>query len=152
MLKKILLYLICLLPYFLNRLFKIDYNYIKTIKTPFFTPPNIFYAISWTIIYILLAFTIYKLITNYKLKEIPISYKIILLINYILNQSYTLIFFKLKNNFLSFIVCLLTLITTLYLYNQISLLIKKYKYLIIPYILLSLFATILSLSIYLLNA
>ena len=151
MIKKLFTYLVCLVPWFLSSIIKVDYNYLDKIKTPFFTPPNYFYAISWTIIYLLIAYTIYQIVISYKWKEIPISYKITLLLNYIFNESFTIVFFLLKNHFLGFISCLLTLITTLFLYEETSLLKNKKKYFLIPYILLSVFATILSLSIYLLN-
>ena len=152
MIKKGFTYLLCLLPWFLTSIIKVDYNYLKKIKTPFFTPPNYFYAISWTIIYILIAYTIYKIVISYKWKDIPKSYKITLLLNYLFNQSFTIVFFMLKNNFLGFVSCIATLITSLFLYEETSLLHNKKKYYLVPYIALSLFATILSLSIYLLNA
>ena len=151
MIKKIFTYLICLIPWFFISFIKVDYNYLKKINTPFFTPPNYFYAISWTIIYLLIAYTIYKIVISYKWKDIPKSYKITLLINYICNQSFVIVFFLLKNNFLGFVSCILTLITSLFLYEETSLLHNKKKYYLIPYIGLSIFATILSLSIYLLN-
>ena len=151
MIKRLFTYLLCLLPWFITSILKVDYDYLNKIKTPFFTPPNYFYAIAWTIIYILVAFTIYKIVTSYKIKEIPKTYKITLIVNYLLNQSFVIVFFIFKNNFLGFISCITTLISTLFLYEETSLLKNKSKYLIIPYILLSIFATILSLSIYILN-
>ena len=151
MLKKILIYILCLAPWFIINLIPLNYNYFNEIKTPFFTPPKLFYPIAWTIIYILISITIYSIITSYKFKEIPKSYKITLLINYLFNQSYTLVFFGLKNQFLGFISCLGTLISTLFLYEETSLLETKKKYLLIPYILLSIFATILSATIFLIN-
>ena len=151
MLKKILIYILCLAPWFIINIIPLNYNYFNEIKTPFFTPPKLFYPIAWTIIYILISITIYSIITSYKFKEIPKSYKITLLINYLFNQSYTLVFFGLKNQFLGFISCLGTLISTLFLYEETSLLETKKKYLLIPYILLSLFATILSATIFLIN-
>jgi len=151
MIKKIFLFLICLLPWFLNNIIPVDYNYFKEIKTPFFTPPSIFYPIAWTIIYILIAITIYNIVQSYRWKEIPRSYKIALLINYLFNESYTLVFFGLKNNFLGIISCLGTFLSTLFLYEETSLMNNKISKLLNPYILLSLFATVLSISIYLLN-
>lgn len=151
MLKKILIYILCLAPWFIINLIPLNYNYFNEIKTPFFTPPKLFYPIAWTIIYILISITIYSIITSYKFKEIPKSYKITLLINYLFNQSYTLVFFGLKNQFLGFISCLGTLISTLFLYEETSLLETKKKYLLIPYILLSMFATVLSATIFLIN-
>ena len=151
MLKKILIYILCLAPWFIINIIPLNYNYFNEIKTPFFTPPKLFYPIAWTIIYILISITIYSIITSYKFKEIPKSYKITLLINYLFNQSYTLVFFGLKNQFLGFISCLGTLLSTLFLYEETSLLETKKKYLLIPYILLSMFATVLSATIFLIN-
>ena len=147
MLKKILIYILCLAPWFIINIIPLNYNYFNEIKTPFFTPPKLFYPIAWTIIYILISITTYSIITSYKFKEIPKSYKITLLINYLFNQSYTLVFFGLKNQFLGFISCLGTLLSTLFLYEETSLLETKKKYLLIPYILLSMFATVLSATI-----
>ena len=151
MLKKIILFLCCLLPWFLNNIIPLNYNYYKEIKLPFFAPPSYFYGIIWPIIYILIAISIYNIVSSLKWKEIPNNYKIILLINYIFNQSYTIIFFGLKNNFLSFISCLGTLITSIFLKEETALMNNKISKILIPYILLSIFATILSLSIYLYN-
>ena len=151
MIKKIFIFLLCLLPWFITYLIPLDYNYLEEIATPFFTPPSLFYPIAWTIIYILIAITIYNIVIIYKFKNIPLRYKIILIINYIFNQSFTLVFFGLKNNFLGFVSCLGTFLSTLFLYNETTLLNNKISKLLYPYILFSLFATILSLSIYLLN-
>ena len=151
MLKKIFLFLCCLLPWFLNNIIPLNYNYYKEIKLPFFAPPSYFYGIIWPIIYILIAISIYNIVSSLKWKEIPNNYKIIILINYIFNQSYTIIFFGLKNNFLAFISCLGTLITSIFLKEETALMNNKISKILIPYILLSIFATILSLSIYLYN-
>lgn len=151
MLKKIILFLCCLLPWFLNNIIPLNYNYYKEIKLPFFAPPSYFYGIIWPIIYILIAISIYNIVSSLKWKEIPNNYKVILLINYIFNQSYTIIFFGLKNNFLAFISCLGTLITSIFLKEETALMNNKISKILIPYILLSIFATILSLSIYLYN-
>ena len=139
------------MPWFLASIFPLNYKYYDKIIKPSFAPPSIFYGIAWTIIYILIAYTIFSIIKDNKIKDIPKSYIKTLIINYIFNQSYTLVFFGLKNNFLGFASCLGTLITTLFLYLETENIIENKKYLLIPYILLSIFACILSLSIYLLN-
>ncbi len=151
MIKKILLYVLCLLPWFITSILPLNYNYYKEIIKPSLAPPPIFYGIAWSIIYILVAFTIYSVIRSYKINEIPSSYKKTLIINYIFNQSFTLVFFGLNNNFLGFASCLGTLLSTLFLFEETETLIGKKKFILIPYILLSIFACILSLSIYLLN-
>ena len=152
MIKKIFIFLACLFPWFFNRIVPVNYDYFDEIRVPFFTPPKLFYPIAWTIIYILVAITVYQIVTSYKWKDIPKSYKITLLINYLFNESYPLVFFGLENQFLGMVACLGTFLSTLFLYEETSLMNNKISKLLNPYIVLSLFATILSISIYLLNA
>ena len=151
MIKKISLFAVSLLPWFLSSIIPLNYKYYDTKNKPFFAPPKIFYPRAWTIMYILIAITIYTILRNYKFKEIKTSYKITLLINYIFNQSFTLLFFGLNNPFLGFVACLGTFLSALFLYEETSLLNSKISKLLYPYILLLVFATVLSLSIYLLN-
>ncbi len=151
MIKKIIKYVTCLLPWFITSILPLNYKYYKEIIKPNFAPPPMFYGIAWSIIYILLAYTIYSVIKDYSMNEIPKSYKKTLLINYLFNQSFTIVFFGLNNNFLGFASCLGTLLSTLFLFEETEPLIGKKKYFLLPYILLSIFANILSLSIYLLN-
>ncbi|MBE6157447.1 MAG: tryptophan-rich sensory protein [Firmicutes bacterium] len=149
--KKILLFIGILIPWFLSSLLPIDYNYYKSINLPSFAPPSIFYIIAWTIIYIFISISIYQILNKYKIKDLPSSYKATLIVNYLFNQSFQLVFFILKNNFLGFISCLGTFISVLYLYSETKNLNEKSTKYLVPYILLSIFASILSLSIYLLN-
>ena len=151
MIKKILKYILCLLPWFISNVFPLNYKYYNEIIKPSFAPPTIFYGIAWSIIYIFTAYTIYSILKEYKFEEIPKSYKKILFLNYIFNQSFTLLFFGINNTFLGFASCLGTLITTLFLFVETENLLGNKKYYLISYILLSIFACILSLSIYLLN-
>ena len=125
MLKKIFIYILCLTPWFLNNILPINYNYFNEINLPFFTPPPLFYSISWTIIYILISISIYNIFISFKFKDI--------------------------NPFLGFISSLGTFISTLFLYEETALIQSKQSKLLIPYILLSLFASILSLTIYIIN-
>lgn len=151
-LKKIVLYIICLLPWFVSSLVPIDTEFYNSLILPFFTPPNIFYGIAWTITYICIAISIYKIVSIYKWNEIPTSYKRTLLINYLANQSFMPLFFLLKSTFLGFVSCLITFISCLFLYEETSKLNEKSTKFLNPYVLLSLFATILSITIYIINA
>ena len=69
MIKKLTLYTLCLLPWFLTSIIPLDYNYYNKIIKPSFAPPNSFYAISLTIIYLLLAYTIYSIFITYKKRK-----------------------------------------------------------------------------------
>lgn len=138
--KKVVRFLTYLLPWFLSSiLFKVDTSFYNSIKKPFFAPPSILFPIVWTIIYILIAIGLY----NNKNKSI--NYYKSLIINYFSNQIYTFLFFVIKSPFIAFVDTIVVLISSLFLYNE-----TKSKW-FIPYIIWNIFATILSLSIYLLN-
>lgn len=147
--KRFIKFIIILFPWFLSSLIPIDKNYYKNLNLPWFAPPSFTFGIIWTILYILIAISIYK-ITNNK-KDIPNSYKYTLLFNYIANQSFQPLFFYFKNNFLGFICCIITFITSLFLYKETKDLNKNCAKFLTPYIIFTLYATILSLSIYILN-
>ena len=144
-------FIIILLPWFLSSLIPIDKEFYNSLTLPFFTPPEMAYGIIWSIIYIGISISIYQILKTYKIKDIPKSYKYTLLLNYIANQSFQPLFFLLKSPFLGFVSCILTFITSLFLYKETKDLKEKSAKYLIPYILFSLFATILSLSIYILN-
>lgn len=138
--KKFFKFLIYLLPWFLSGiLFKVDKVFYNSINKPFFAPPPIVFAIVWPILYILIAYSLYK----NKIKNI--CYYKSLIINYFSNQIYTFLFFTIKSPFIAFVDTVIVFISSLFLYNEIK------KKTLIPYIIWNLFATILSFSIYILN-
>lgn len=145
--KKIVKYLLCLLPWFISSLiFKVDTVYYNSLNLPFFAPPPIVFPIVWTLLYILISICIYKTIDEAKL-----DYKVTLVVNYLSNQLYTLFFFVLKNNLLAFIDCLIVLISSISLYIIVNRIDNKSSKYLIPYIIWNIFATILSLTILVLN-
>lgn len=151
MLKKLFIFILCLAPWFASSIVPVDYSYFNSLRLPFFTPPRLFYPIAWGTVYILLAISISSIFNSYRFKDVPLSYKVTLITNYFFNQSFTLLFFGLKNNFLGFISCLGTFISCLFLYQETFQLKEKIAKFLDPYILLALFASILSLTIYIMN-
>ena len=138
--KNVVRFLMYLLPWFISSIiFRVDTSFYDSINKPFFAPPGIVFPIIWTILYILIAIGLY----NNKNKNI--EYYKSLIINYFSNQIYTFLFFVIKSPFIAFIDTLVVLISSLFLYNE-----TKSKW-FIPYIIWNVFATILSLSVYLLN-
>ena len=138
--KNVVRFLMYLLPWFISSIiFRVDTSFYDSINKPFFAPPGIILPIVWTILYILIAIGLY----NNKNKSI--EYYKSLIINYFSNQIYTFLFFVIKSPFIAFIDTLVVLISSLFLYNE-----TKSKW-FIPYIIWNVFATILSLSVYLLN-
>lgn len=123
----------------------IDYGMLY--KPPL-SPPSIIFPIMWTIIYILLgiSYYLYKK-TNIEDKKLDKIYYIGLIINYL----WSIIFFIFKLRLLS---CIWIIVLDI----QVILLIKNFKkynsissILNIPYLLWCLFATYLTIGIYLLN-
>ncbi|MBR3161253.1 MAG: tryptophan-rich sensory protein [Bacilli bacterium] len=144
--KNIIKYLLCLLPWFISSIiFKANTSYYKSLNLPFFAPPTVIFPIIWTLLFILISISLYLTIDNSNS-----NYKLYLLINYLSNQLYTFCFFTIKNNFLAFIDCLIVLISSLYLYKETKNTNNSSKYLI-PYIIWNIFATILSLTILIIN-
>ena len=59
--KKILKYILFLLPWFLSSILSSSkYNYYNSLNLPFFAPPKIIFPIVWFVLFILIAYTVYK--------------------------------------------------------------------------------------------
>lgn len=147
MFKKIIKFIICLLPWFLSSLICSDYSFFKELNIPAFSIPQGLFGITWTILYVLIAISIYMV------SEIGFTkdYKKDLLYNYIFNQLYTIVFFCFRSTLGGFIMCLLTLLTSLFLYYETKEISKKASKFLIPYVIFLVYATILSISVYFIN-
>ena len=149
--KKVFLFLIILVPWFLSSLlFRDCLSYFDTINIPFFALPKQLYGIVWGIIYILISISIYKIYQNNRFKDVK-NYNLILLINYIFNQLYLFLFFCLKNPLLGLIDALLIFISSLYLYIESKEIDKDSAKYLVPYIIFNIYASILSITIYFMN-
>lgn len=124
---------------------QIDYNYL--IK-PVLSPPSILFPIIWSIIYILMGISYYLLNkNNFVSKDVKVIYYFQLIVN----ALWSIIFFVLKLRLLScFWIVLLDILVTLMISKFYE--IKKIcGYLNIPYLIWCLFATYLTIGIYILN-
>lgn len=144
--KKILKFIGILLPWFLGGIiFKNDQLFYKTLEKPFFAPPGWLFAIIWPILYILISISIYKINTKSK------NYLKALIINYFSNQIFNFFFFTIKSPFLALIDTIIVLISSMYLYLETKKENQKTSLFLIPYIIWNIFATILIISVYLMN-
>ena len=149
--KKIFKYLLFLLPWFIGGLiFRSDTTFYKGLNKPSFAPPSIVFPIVWTILYILIAISIYLIFKNNSYKDTP-EYNKTLLINYFANQVFSFLFFTIKSPFLALIDTFIVLISSLFLYYESKSLNKTSAKLLIPYIIWNLFATILIIFIFFMN-
>ena len=147
MFKKFLVYLLFLLPWFLSGvIFKTDTAYYLSLNLPWFAPKPIIFGIVWPILYVLIAYSVYKTWPNS-----TSNYKIYLTINYVANQLYTWTFFVLKNNFLALVDVIIILISSLYLYIETITLNEDKKWYLVPYIIWNIFALILVFTIFITN-
>ena len=148
--KKIFLFIIVLIPWFLSSLFMNDNSFYETLNLPFFALPGGAYGIVWSILYILIAISIYKIYKSFDIKKIK-EYNIALILNYIFNQLYTFLLFRLENLFLALIDSILILISSINLYYETKKIDENAAKFLIPYVLFNLFAFILSITVYFMN-
>ena len=71
--KKIIVFILCLIPWFIASLVPFNKEFYDSLILPFFTPPNIFYVIAWTITYILIAISNDKVYASIDINETEIN-------------------------------------------------------------------------------
>jgi len=149
--KKVLHFLICFLPWLVSGLvFKYDASYYDMLNIPGFALPPKVISIVWIVIYILIAVSIYMISREKNIfKESDYFY--VLVTNYLANQLFLYVFFNLKSPFLGFVITTVTLISSIFLFIESRKLNEKASYFLIPYSIYSLYAFVLSLTIYIMN-
>ncbi|MBW2967071.1 tryptophan-rich sensory protein [Candidatus Woesearchaeota archaeon] len=147
---------VCLLAGFIGSLFNVRSipGWYETIEKPFFNPPNWVFGPVWTVLYILMGIALYLILVHWKerkkhkqVRNATVAFGIQLL----LNAAWSALFFGLQSPMLAFIEILLLLaaiVYTTYLFFSIS---RPAAYLMMPYILWVTFASVLNLSIWILN-
>ena len=112
----ILTFLSILVPWFLSSIvFPFNPEFYNNLNLPNFTPPNIIFAIVWSIVYILIALSIYLILKQNKGNK---SYLFSILTNYIFNQSFSLFFFYFQNLTLTLYTIFLLLASTIYFIKE----------------------------------
>lgn len=139
----ILFFLIYVVPYFfINRDLEF-YNSLNKINIP-----STLFSIVWTILYSLLSIFLINVYQELLSKKRLLFY---LIINYFSNVLYVLFFFQFKWLFLPFVMCCTSFLSILFVWMEAVLFSKKLSYLIIPNVLWSLFACVLSGYVFLFN-
>ena len=149
--KKILRFLVILLPWFIGGiLFRSDSTYYNNLVKPFFAPPGFLFAIIWPILYILIAISIYKVFLNNNFNETK-KYNQALLINYFSNQVFSFLFFTIRSPFFALIDTIIVFISSLFLYCETNELDEDASKYLIPYIAWNAFACVLIVSVFFFN-
>ncbi|MBU1031875.1 tryptophan-rich sensory protein [Patescibacteria group bacterium] len=152
--KLILSLALCLGAGFLGSLFTTSSipTWYATLEKPFFSPPNWIFAPVWTTLYILMGISLYLVWTkkdpSTSLRtEVPTVFWIQLA----LNALWSIIFFGMKNPLLAFLDILILWIAIFLAIKAFSKINKLAGQLLWPYLAWVSFATILNLSIVILN-
>lgn len=126
-----------------------DMKVYNMFNKPPLSPPAILFPIVWTILYLLMSISIYRIMkTDNKNKE---NARLIYYIQLVINALWTPIFFGLKEYFLSFlwilmlIILVITMIITFFKIDKLS------AYLQIPYLIWLLFAAYINFGVFVLN-
>ena len=132
-------------------------DWYQQIEKPPFTPPNWVFGPAWTIIYILMGLSFARIwqlysITRYPLiKELSRRAIILFSLHMLLNLSWTPVFFGLPMPGLASIFIFLLLASIAFMIRYFFRLDRLASFLIIPYLIWVTFASLLNISIFVLN-
>lgn len=108
---------------------------------PSITPPDFAFPIAWTILFILIALSMYLVFNKSKNKKLT---ALIYGINLDLNMLWSLLFFALKNPFAGFFCIILLIISIVLMIFHAWKIDKSAAWMLVPYLLWVLFASILN--------
>jgi len=152
-LKEIITFLFLVFIYFLpSFIFRTDNDYYDSLNG--FKVPEIIFIIAWTIIYICNSIFITYHLYHKVINQNDGSYQrliIFLVTNYVFSSLFPFLFFTLHNLFLSYLTTLFSFVTILLALMEASLFNKKLSLFLLPNVLWTLFATIISIMYYLEN-
>jgi len=123
-------------------------TYDALIKPPL-TPPGILFPIVWSILYVLMAVSLYIVSESNSMNKEQ-SY-LIYIVQLVVNSLWTLLFFGLNLRLIAFIWLILLIILVIKMIIEFYKINKVSAYLQIPYILWITFAAYLNFALYILN-
>ena len=128
-------------------------RWYQTLRKPFLQPPKLVSPIAWTILYLLIGLSYYRVLVQSGISAFSHPLVVAMIAHLLINYSYTPAFFRYRQLLGSAMICLATFLTALYLYRVFW----KYdtsgwaSWLLIPYLCWLLFANYLAWSIVWLN-
>ena len=119
-------------------------DFYKEIIKPDIAPPAILFPIVWTVLYTIIAITLYRFIDDKGVRNL-------ILVNLFINIIWPILLFRFKLILFSIFWLILIIISLILLLLKIYKKDKVYAYLNLPYLLWLFFALYLNLMIYMLN-
>lgn len=132
-----------------------NYNWYSTLIKPSWAPPSWLFGPVWTVLYFIIAASFGTVFYKAFTRQIPWIVALPFALNLLFNFIFTPIQFGLKNNLLASLDILLvigTLVWALYAVWHAAPELRWVVYVNIPYLLWVMFATVLQLSVTVLNA
>lgn len=123
----------------------------QTLIKPEWAPPSVIFGIVWPILYVLIAISFGKVFLMAWARQLPFIVALPFLLNLIFNFSFTYFQFGLQNNLLASIDIVLILATLIWAMIGIYKYVPWVTYINIPYLLWVSFATVLQITITVLN-
>ena len=134
--------------FFTTSQIKVWYVYLNK---PSFNPPNWLFGPVWTVLYIMIAIAAYLVWQRRDQSEAFKKARIIYFIQLLLNFSWSIVFFGLHQVLDALVVIALLFVSIIININAFSKFSKIAAWLLVPYLLWVSFASILNLSIWMLN-
>lgn len=125
-------------------------SYYYSLDLPPLAPPSWIFGPMWTVLYILMGMALYFL-TQMDERKLKRKLLTLFVIQFICNFLWSALFFNLQSNFIAAVdITILVIVLTILLYH-LWLHFRLVMWLLVPYYLWVLFATLLNYSIYFLN-
>jgi len=126
-------------------------NWYQSLVKPNWSPPGFLFGPVWTVLYILIIISFGKVFQSFFKKEIPFLVLLPFILNLVFNLIFTPIQFGLRNNLLAAADIILVLITLIWAMVAIYPTFRWITYIQIPYLTWISIASVLQISILLLN-
>jgi len=128
-----------------------SYTWYQSLIKPFWAPPAWLFGPVWSVLYVIIIASFGTVFYKVIKKELPAIVALPFILNIVFNLLFTPIQFGLQNNYLAALDILLVLGTLIWCFVAIYPHIKWIAYAQMPYLLWVLFATILQLTITVIN-